>query len=79
MEKICEICGQKDCGYINREIEERCDKIQWYQQGFDDAADKACDYFKSVLYNDDIWGVIVINKIHNVDEFIELFKKAMEE
>lgn len=40
---------------------------------------EACELLKSTMYNDDVWGVIVSGKYHSVEEFVEDFKKAMNE
>ena len=81
MEKICEICGQKDCGYINREMEYKCQRVQDYQLGFDDALSKACEWLKGEMFEEDIDGenYVCSSTADNIDEFINNFKKAMEE
>ncbi len=74
MRKLCEQCGQKDCGFINRSMEDDCEKVQWYQQGYDDAIEKACEYLENKLppamFRSDLY---MFN-----GQFIEDFKKAME-
>ena len=49
MRKLCEQCGQKDCGFVNRGMEDDCEKVQWYQQGYDDAIDRACEWWVDEL------------------------------
>ena len=73
MKKICEQCGQKDCGFVNRGKEDGCDKVQWYQQGYDDAFEKVCEYIKT--YYDEIYirylrGYESEDLIESIDEFI---------
>lgn len=67
MKKLCEQCGQKNCGFVNRGMEEDCDKVQWYQQGYDDAVDNTCEWLED-------------NYPYYFDTDIEeQFKKAMEQ
>ena len=75
MKSLCEQCGQKDCGFTNRNMEDDCEKVQLYQQGYDDAIDRACEWLESVMIDDDIYGVG--NNIENLKELINDFKKAM--
>lgn len=74
MKKLCEQCGQKDCGFVNRGMEDDCEKVQWYQQGHDDAVDKACKWLKNTLPP----AIIRSDYYMFNGSFIRDFKKAME-
>ena len=75
MKRLCEQCGQKDCGFVNRGFEDDCERAQLYEQGYDDAVEKAVGWLESVMLNDDIYGVG--DNIENLKELINDLKKAM--
>ncbi|MBR1543503.1 MAG: hypothetical protein IJ626_01250 [Muribaculaceae bacterium] len=74
--KICKLCSQyKDCAFISRDLQNKCDIVEkyenGYEQGYADAIEKACD----VLWHK-------FDKIYAdpkfPDKFIKNFRKAME-
>lgn len=76
MTKLCEQCGQKDCGFVNRGMEDDCEKVQWYLQGYDAAVDKACEWLTQTMVENN-W-VSGYTDIPMSSEDVELFIKAME-
>ena len=67
-EEICRRCGQQQCGYIIRGLQDKCPTIQdlteGWEQGYEDAVEKACEWLSEQM------GEI---------KFIEDFKKHMTE
>ena len=67
---LCQQCGKpQQCGYVNRNLEDKCPVIQetmeGWELGWQDAIEKACEWLKK--------STIL------ADTTIERFKKAMEE
>ena len=67
---LCEQCGKpQQCGYVDRNLEDKCPVIQetmeGWELGFQDAIDKACEWLKC--------------NFNMPDDFEFHLKKAMEE
>lgn len=78
MEKICEQCNKPDCGFVSRNIQDDCERVQDYQQGYDDAVDKVCTWLRTYLPSIYLTGMSSVNEYEIVDMYIEAFKKDME-
>jgi len=48
-------------------------------KGWHKAFETYCEWLKDNMYNDEVWGVVVSNKYHSVEEFIDDFRKSDEE
>jgi hypothetical protein len=76
--KFCEQCSKNsDCGYVTRNLEDRCFDVDVFSQGVEAATEKACEFLK--VHRDEV--ETEDNGIAGwiPDSFIENFKKAMEE
>ena len=74
MKKLCEQCGQKDCGFINRSMEDDCEKVQLYEQGYDDAVDEACEWWTEELS----YPSMTQEELRWCKNKVNAFRKAME-
>lgn len=75
--QICERCsGNKECSYTSRDL--KCpqyeDIMDGYDVGQEDMLDNACEWLADNLLH--YWGQINAN---DTDEFIDNFRKAMEQ
>ena len=71
--KICKLCSQyKDCGFISRNLQNKCDIIQnnedGYEQGYADAIDRACEWLEE---NTPM-------RFDDIKNYTKNFRKAME-
>ena len=71
--KFCEVCSRyAGCGFVNRELQKKCDIYQLYDDGYDvgfeDAIQMACEWLKEnpPMRFDDIMN------------YVEQFRKALE-
>lgn len=72
----CTKCSHyKDCGFISRGLEYKCDILDIFDAGVDAAIDKASQWLKENCVD------IVIGYLRGyiVDDFVEQFKKAMQD
>ena len=64
MNKFCESCIlNKDCGYISRNLEEKCPDLQTYMDGYYDGYDEALSNSINAVYK---W----IKDNYNIDDEI---------
>ena len=73
---LCQQCVKpQQCGYVNRNLEDKCPVIQetmeGWELGWQDAIDKACEWLEE--------RQLIDLEAPNIDKFISEFKKAMEE
>lgn len=76
---LCNNCEAKEnCSYISRNLERKCSfketTMYGWELGYKDAIDKSCEWLADNLLH--YWGQINANY---TDEFIDNFKKAMED
>lgn len=78
---FCETCAIHDsCGYVSRELEYKCEKIDIFSMGEDAILDKACEWLEE---NIDSYLSSVTASLGYSDyvldwNFINDFKKAMK-
>ena len=70
LNNFCQQCGKpQQCGYVNRNLEDKCPVIQetmeGWELGWQDAIEKACEWLK--------------RNFNMPDDFESHFSKAMEE
>lgn len=71
----CTRCSHyKDCGFISRGLEHKCDVLDIFDAGADAAIDKASQWLQE---NYEDLGIRYIRG-YTVDDFVEQFKKAMQ-
>lgn len=71
----CTRCSHyKDCGFISRGLEHKCDILDIFDAGADAAIDKASQWLQE---NYEDIGIRYIRG-YTVDDFVEQFKKAMQ-
>lgn len=71
----CTRCSHyKDCGFISRGLEDKCDILDIFDAGADAAIDKASQWLQE---NYEDLGIRYIRG-YTVDDFVEQFKKAMQ-
>ncbi len=71
----CTRCSHyKDCGFISRGLEHKCDVLDIFDAGADAVIDKASQWLQENIVD------IVIGYLrgYTVDDFVEQFKKAMQ-
>lgn len=72
----CTRCSHyKDCGFISRGLEHKCDVLDIFDAGADAAIDKASQWLQE---NYEDLGIRYIRG-YTVDDFVEQFKKAMQD
>lgn len=64
MKKICEHCIHNACAYKTRGLENKCEKVQDYEQGYADAVEKATSYIQQHW----IWNTKIIEDFKNYME-----------
>ena len=72
-EDFCKRCSHyAGCGFISRNLQTKCDILQTfeegYEQGYEDAINKACEWLKDFIKWNDLCTL----------EDIEQFRKAMK-
>lgn len=77
--QLCNNCEAKEnCSYISRNLERKCSfqetTMYGWELGYKDAVDNACEWLADNLLH--YWGQINAN---DTEEFIDNFRKAMEE
>lgn len=72
----CTRCSHyKDCGFISRGLEHKCDVLDIFDAGADAAIDKASQWLQE---NYEDLGIRWMRG-YTVDDFVEQFKKAMQD
>lgn len=84
-EDFCKRCSRyAGCGFISRNLQAKCDILQifeeGYEQGYEDAISKACDWLRAELDKEEELHYI---HVHGFDKerreiFLEELKKAMK-
>ena len=71
--EFCNRCpNHSDCGYVNRGMEEDCTVLDVFSHGYQAALDKACKWLgQQQEMLDDVFS--------DINDFVDLFEKAMEE
>lgn len=76
MKKLCEKCQIHGCGYIDRGLEDKCEWVRVYEEGYADAVEKAVEW---VCKNVEDCLHIDLHKTRMSDCLEERMRKAMEE
>lgn len=72
MRNICKVCNSQDtCSYLKRGNEGDCIDVQTSYYGYEEAVERACEWIKD--------NAVIGLMTEEVDDFIDDFKKAMEE
>lgn len=72
MRAICNVCNYKEkCPYVLRGKESDCIDVQTSDYGYEEAVDKACEWWRKLL---DTQGYAV----PSVERIVDDFRKAME-
>lgn len=80
MKKICEHCIHNACcSYKIRGLEDKCDRVEIYKQGYSDAVEKAYELLETNKDHPFIGCEDPCLSGCLTEEFIEWFKKSMEE
>ncbi len=73
-EDFCKRCSHyAGCGFISRNLQTKCDTLQIFEEGYEQAIEKACEWIERNYHATPMGGYYYLP-----EDCIEQFRKAMK-